>query len=313
MSTKIYNGYRLPKMDNIKLMSFLGKVKSKIDVIHKKLWNQCVAQQATTLIDLNALGEKKQVIELLKKSDRYNSKENWTEFCPKWVAYDSIRERIKKVAETSLRDPEIDFDFHLCLIPTKTQILALLYTEQNEMTKAWESFKEVSSYYYFNNSDRPDKVSVAEWNKRKRDWDKALGADGIPGTKSLQYHPIDKFFPFPSYEDIKAYIPSLNDRAFMHAEDAAFQEFVNTSKDKEIKKKAENRQFVSLIMDFRGYRKNPEGKKLMDKHVKKIKSVLKKRLVKSDFIDEIKICKSDNSCPSIEPTAVKSVNEFASK
>jgi len=282
MSTKIYNGYSLPLMGILELMTFLDKVKSKIIPIHANLWSKALAKHATGLIDLNALGNQKALKEVLRFKDA-------TKFNPKWEAYEDINNRIKKVAETKLRDPEIDFGFNICLIPTKTKILALLYTEQKEMTKAWESFKCVKSYYYFNNSDRPEEISAAAWKKRDQEWDAALGADGIPGNKSLQYHPISDFFAMPAYEVIKPYIPSFDKRVSLYASDNAFVEFCESG-NKEIKDKVIEKRFISLIFDFDDYKKTAAGKKLLEKHTKQIKAKLKKRLVKSDFIDEVQLC-----------------------
>jgi hypothetical protein len=283
MSTKIYNGYSLPLMGTLELMTFLNKVKTKVVAIHDKLWKERLASQATGLIDLNSLGERKSVVEFMDNKDAVT-------FYPKWEAYEHIRKKIQKIAVTKERDPTVDFGFNLCLIPTKNKILTILYTEQKEMTKAWESFKEVTSYFYYNNSDQPENITNAEWNKRGKEWDVALGDDGIPGNKALQYHPIPEFFQMPSYEDIKEFIPSLAKRSEMHVNDKAFVEYCENSKDEETKQKVEDKRFVSLIMDFHSYKQTPKGKKLLEKHVKTIKAKLKKRLVKADFINEVKLC-----------------------
>lgn len=267
-------------MGTLELMAFLHKVKSKILPIHDKLWMQQLAKEATILIDLNSLGERKSVLEVMRNK-------NAEKFSPKWEAYECIRRRIKNIATTQGRDPTVDFDFSLCLIPTKTKILTILYTEQKEMTKAWESFKEVTSYFYYNNSDQPDNITDAEWKSRGEEWDLALGDDGIPGNKSLQFLPIPSFFPMPSYEDIKAFIPSLAQRSQSHIEDKAFTEYCALKNNKE---KVESKQFIGLVMDFSTYKKTSEGKKLLEKHAKTIRSKLKKRLVKKDFIDDVQLC-----------------------
>lgn len=282
MSTKIYNGYCLPLMGTLELMAFLNKVKNKIVPIHDELWNNVLAKQATALIDFSALGDYKAVKEAIRDKDAVS-------FRPKWEAYEGIRNRIKKINETKLRDPEIDFGFSVCLIPTKSKILALLYTEKEKMKKAWESFKCVKPYYYYNNSDRPDEITALEWKKRGTEWEQALGKDGIPGNKSLQYNPISDFSPFPGYDDIKTYVPSFSERVNSYTSDNAFEEYCK-SPDEKIQEKVKDRHFVSLIYMFEDYKKTPEGKKLIEKHATQIKSKLKKKLGKNDFVNEIKLC-----------------------
>ena len=72
---------------------------------------------------------------------------------------------------------------NVALIPLKGRILVLYYGNiRSEYLQAFESLTEVEDYHYQNSTDKPDDVSQKAWNKRKFDWDLALGNSS--GTRS---------------------------------------------------------------------------------------------------------------------------------
>lgn len=43
----------------------------------------------------------------------------------------------------------------------------------------------IKDYEYWNNTDKPDEISDREWNRRGRDWDKALPGLGVPAESGI--------------------------------------------------------------------------------------------------------------------------------
>lgn len=62
---------------------------------------------------------------------------------------------------TFLADPAVE---------TPGYTYALLYTDQPAYTTIWESLPEVEPYPYWDNTDGPDELSVAEWDAHKMVW-----------------------------------------------------------------------------------------------------------------------------------------------
>lgn len=53
--------------------------------------------------------------------------------------------------------------------------LALLYTTHEPYEQAWEALDGVEPWPYWNVTDRPDDVSEDEWEQRRQAWDRAIG------------------------------------------------------------------------------------------------------------------------------------------
>ena len=71
---------------------------------------------------------------------------------------------------------------------------------------------EFEDYSYWNNTDKPEDVSVREWNKRFKVWEEIC--PDCPANNSLMYNPHFnqvKNFPFLwKYEDLKEYFEKYN-------------------------------------------------------------------------------------------------------
>jgi hypothetical protein len=91
-----------------------------------------------------------------------------------------LSSRAKDIAKTKTRDPDADVSCEACV---RRYGLALLYTENEEMRKAWESLEfegepVVKPWPYWNNTDKPDDLTDEEWDRRGKDCDEALGGHG---------------------------------------------------------------------------------------------------------------------------------------
>lgn len=137
--------------------------------------------------------------------------------------------RYHEIQRTKHRDPDVDFDCELCLIPLENKMLALIFTEKKEINQLWESYDEVSFYGYWNNVDPDENCTEEEWEQRKKDWDIALPGIGIPSENGMTIK-ISEGFPSLmdiDQKDIIKNIPSFEERVGVVSNQIIMDEIFN--------------------------------------------------------------------------------------
>lgn len=180
MSTKIHNGLKLTNISLLELRDFSARLREKIRPVHEELYGKVIAEICTEIIDTRTL-QPDDCKELEEK--RYGRTAGMS--TPLSIAEFHMRDRQRKIKATQERDPEVDFDCKLCILPIKGTLLAMPFTEQNEFLKVISSMEEVSEYGYCNNSDQPEGISKRSWNSRRDNWNKALPGIGIPSKNGF--------------------------------------------------------------------------------------------------------------------------------
>lgn len=111
---------------------------------------------------------------------------------------------------------------------SNTRFLATFYSEKQEFIEIWESYPGIKEYMYYNNTDKPDNLTLKQWKKRQSDWEKAIPS----------FHPyesgivVEFIIDCPSWflfsEKLESYIskfqPSLEERAEEMARRAIWKE-----------------------------------------------------------------------------------------
>ena len=217
MSTKIYDGFRLKNMTLNKLQDWSMEFREKIKVVNQELIAKHQAFICSRLIDFAFIFDSKNFLDIWKEHNLTLS------HYPFAVALEIMNQRRKKIDQTDRRDPEFDFSCEIVFIPVKSQVLGIPYTEQEEHIKIIESMPGYEEYGYWNNTDRPDNLSEARWDKRRDDWDLALPGLGISNLSGFKITCKDK-----SWVDIKviaSYIPDIKTRAKTFAEKLVSNKF----------------------------------------------------------------------------------------
>lgn len=167
---------------------------------------------------------------------------------PATKARHEILDRQKEIKRTGYRDPEVDFGFEVLVLPLKggkydQYLLGLYYTEQEKFAEVLKANHWFIDYSYWDNTDRPDDVSNAEWSRRKKAWDLALGT-GVPSLHGFSFTVVsnDLLLP-PRLEEVIHLQPSVAKRAKALAKDLLWNEW---AKSKEI---PEN-NVVRELMEF---------------------------------------------------------------
>lgn len=172
MSTKIFNGWRMPDttLDEAvkKIQGFRRLISEQADALAA----QKLAHLMTNAIDLKA--RRAASGKPLSEHHFHNVDQIWQE----------ILQRQAKIKETMGRDPDVDFEVTMNIYPMNGSVLGVIYSEQQDWENAWFAIDGVEHYGYWNNTDRPDEVSEEEWQQRERDWDSVLGRWSEPADMS---------------------------------------------------------------------------------------------------------------------------------
>lgn len=203
MSTKLHHGYKLTGLgDMLGLQAWWRAMFVKLEDVQEAEAAKMLASEAIRFFDKDTLG-----------LPRPHPKES-----PVFAATLDISDRVKKIEREGTRDPRRDFSFSVSVIPVGEQLLALLFTENEALQKTFASAPEVAPFPYWNHSDRPKKVTEAEWEERRRLWDEALAGSGIPSANGFTLELRDVIIFGTSIEGFVCPTPEV--RAREHAVNA---------------------------------------------------------------------------------------------
>lgn len=197
MSTKIYNGFMFKENYSLLYIKELAtRFRNIIQPIIVNKVNTIIADIAVRCIDAQAL--------------LGTTNEN----CPLLAGIHAFEERQHEVKKTNRRDPMVDMEFSICIIPTKDKILGITYTEQNDLLRLWLEQEEIVQYPYWDNTDPPEDLSWEEWEKRGKEWDEALKeAHGIPAMNGLTIEFVNQYsYGMPHAEAALACMPTFEQR-----------------------------------------------------------------------------------------------------
>lgn len=198
MSTKIYNGMKLPNMSVFELNEMYKILRSKLIPIAQQEYYKFVAKiyQAAYVyvklgvniceynIDMTNLPPKADSDEILLFAKR--------EAC-------DIISKTRNAVLWSDAEPDADFEVSLCVLPIPETILCIPCANNNELSKELhrilKEYFHVEEYGYWDNTDKPDELTDDEWDKRRDDWNKALpDALGVPRQNGFVIKLVDSEF-----------------------------------------------------------------------------------------------------------------------
>lgn len=85
-------------------------------------------------------------------------------------AFDKWQDRRKEVGRTRMRNPAVDTDFTVVLVPRGGILLGRVYTEQRDWQAQWYELSGVEEYSFWDNMEKPDDVSDKDWAARDKAW-----------------------------------------------------------------------------------------------------------------------------------------------
>lgn len=213
MSTKIYTGFKFKSSNIFEIFAELKSIREKAKVIMEESLSELIAVRSTTLLDRYCYFKEK------FKKPPSPVVDTWLE----------LVERIKRVKQTNLRDPEVDFDFEVCVIPHGTEFLGIYFTEQKILSELLTTNPLFQDYAYWDNTDPDPNVTEEEWGVREATWEAALSNRAIKFS-SLTYSIIDSALdlPNPDAKQVLTKVPTLKKRLNTLVKDLMFQDFVRS-------------------------------------------------------------------------------------
>jgi len=194
MSTKIYNGYKLPNFNFKELSEFFHNNCNFLREMAENQSKKDIIQIAVRDLDGHTLKGTK---------DRY---------------LDKAWKRVLKEHQ-GRQTSEYDYRCEIGCKQGRNKILALLFCGNRTLTEAWESIEGVEPYPYWNNTDHPEEMTRKQWEARGKEWDVALGESSTPSHSFLFFMATPEIhLPYES-KLLKEHVPTINARAKHLAED----------------------------------------------------------------------------------------------
>ncbi|MDD2750843.1 MAG: hypothetical protein PHX24_12260 [Acidithiobacillus sp.] len=167
MSTKIYNGFSMSTDSAVHLMDMVNSFRPYIRAEGQKMLNRFIRKTATP-------------------DHPYQGWRVWMDFRSETV-------------DKGIRAPSVDTDFELTFFPDGKRFLGIAFTEHDRWFRRWLKQPLVSEYRYWDNSDKPSRISRKEWDQRAETWDRVLGYDA-PSTRgfTISLHEIGG--PLPQHK-----------------------------------------------------------------------------------------------------------------
>jgi len=103
-----------------------------------------------------------------------------------WAYFGQERQDIKDPNDYKYRNAKISFMRH----PETNEILILVNSSNNTL-KALKKFDGIKEYNYWDNTDRPKRISAKEWEARSKKWDSILRSSRTLSLQSLVMTVID--------------------------------------------------------------------------------------------------------------------------
>ena len=199
MSTKIYDAYRLiGEYDLYSLNSIFDKLKKGVSEICNQIILDYAVKQTLYFYNFKQLHGEKGIKKMIDKtSEKKNmcciwknvAEDNWQSVYV--YVYLDILDNIKE-------SPNIyGMNVKMQMIPIKDKIL-VMYFGNNTARDYLEETSYFEEYHYQNQTDKPEGISKAAWNKRCKDWDDAIGPDYIPAHHGFGVNLYDVEYIFPT-------------------------------------------------------------------------------------------------------------------
>lgn len=222
MSTKLHHGYRLA--EGVDPFDFIATVRAHIDPVRDRADARILAERTVTIIDKAA------VHGLVTHAGDDLASLMKTPLTAAYVAYEYEQAELR---QTDRRHDPNRFELSFGRDPQTGRFGVLRFADEAALIDAFDAIPEVEAYGYWNNTDRPDDVTEAEWVDRREFWERVLPGYSTPVEVMLgwslrgTYHPGLMSLASERSPLILKELPDLDQRARRAAQDAVSTAAVN--------------------------------------------------------------------------------------
>lgn len=266
MSTKILNGFRFRSSDLFEIHAIISQWRIILAERHRSDLAALMADMCTDVIDRNAI-----------KPAKFAGKVPYSE------VRSEIRTRQKEILGSGSRDPEVDFDFEISVLPHDGAVYGMVFSERQSWIDLWMAQDGVEEYGYWNHVDRPDGVSAAEWKSRAETWNGILRANpaGTPGMAGFTAQCADRFNR-PEAEQIMTSMPTFEARVARQAKSAAVERvYVRMEEEK-----VDMSNPLSVLMKIDRWLAG-DGAHVLDEERARVETVLSREVSRSMVFDPL--------------------------
>lgn len=214
MSTKIHHGYRLPLPANAsfaEVAAWLDTARAPLRAAATAGLQEVVLHRALAAFDRAVA--RHGGVPMADPDDEERHASPWG------LARQDVREQQREAASPNGWATSMCTDVELCVFAHPTGVYALLYAHMPHVEAAFRTVPGVQTYGYWDNADRPSKISARAWAKRGELWEQVLGRDGRPATHAARFEmvPADLLFRVDLTQGLStlgpAQLPSVAERA----------------------------------------------------------------------------------------------------
>lgn len=237
MSMKIYNGIKFTSNDFFVISKQVNEMFEKIADFSKDAALNVIINMAVNQMDVDCMNGVVEKINYISQAE------------------DSFDDRVRKVRDTKQRDPAIDFDMELCIIPHDGAFYGIIFAEQNEVVSLIKNTNGIEEFAYWDNSDPDEDLSEEDWENRSKVWNSIFKDGKTPSQVGFVKEFKTNTFFFQSeikdyFNSDKCKIPSFEKRVENFTSSLFFKseskniEKMNYAVIRDIQKKYDN---LSLI------------------------------------------------------------------
>lgn len=180
MSTKIFNGFIInKKVSTYELNEMMDIIRKEVNDTYLEIIYKDFLEFVAKILDNKYYMSKKEYDLYLKTE--LKTKEND-------IIYMIFANKVKEcISSEELINSDYDYSCSMTIHPLKNKTLLLLFSQKKEYNKLFGEWDEegeiytknkfdfIDEYIYYNNTDKPKKISTKKWETREEDWDKAIG------------------------------------------------------------------------------------------------------------------------------------------
>jgi hypothetical protein len=278
MSTKtLYRGFKFRTNDLLEIHQRIMEWRQELEDRHRQALSGLFAKLAVAMVDREALNPG-------SHAGKVPLSEAWS------MVWDMQRE----VKSKGLRNPLVDFDFSISILPYGGEVFGIVYTDQHEWFDVWMTKDFVTEFAYWNSGDAPEEIGEEEWARRGDTWRAILEDNGYrtPAMSGFSAE-CTRDSLHPTTEEIVAAAPSFESRV---AEMARFRTIGEEVRRRagdppedmpEEECRARGARMMELVSEVESWLRSDEGQAALRLDITALRAKLKPEIVKDDLTSAI--------------------------
>lgn len=170
-------------------------------------------------------------------------------------AVGKFQDDVKEIQIRRYRNPAVDFEFNVQIMPFENSLYGMIWTEQREWRNLFLSEEWVSEYAFYDGAD-PDDGLPEDWNERERVWEGILSPDHVPAQHGVLAELSYNFY-WPEWGWIEPHFPTFERRVEKLATRQAINDF---SKSRIEPGEKDTSKYVEVYMNAKDWLQTDEGK-----------------------------------------------------